>query len=299
MAPANTLVYYQKGRIGILALVAMSATGFVAVVLYKKRGARKRVAAAFVSCLNQTKLLVKDRELIKLLQLAAKLLLAVAAKISPYWLLLRYEPFSRLLVGTCSLIWQSSFGCLPLPLREGSLWVGYMVYSLTIDPLSQVGGATVCLLLFFGDRVASAAKMLLKPISFYASQLLRGNGISGAHLYRATVRRTALTVYWICSVLEMAAYFVAWCCIGIVALRKTKKGDALWADLQQRYIQPAASKTRGWLLTEDRQLSTRRMLAIVLPLLLFCLTLPPKTPPPSSRGASTPHVKAETILLSN
>lgn len=114
MAPANTLVCYQKGRIGILALVAISATGFVLVVLYKKKGARKWVAAAFVSCLNQTKLLVKDKELVKLLQLAAKLLLAVAAKISPYWLLLQYKPFSRLLVGTCSLIWQSSFGWLIL-----------------------------------------------------------------------------------------------------------------------------------------------------------------------------------------
>lgn len=173
-----------------------------------------------------------------------------------------------------------------------------MFYSVTIDPLSQVGGAAVCLLLLFGDRVASAAKMLLKPLSCCASQLLRGNGTSGAHLYRVTVRRTARAVYWICSVLEMAAYFVAWCCIGIAALRRTKKGDALWADLHQRYIQPAASKTHGWLLTEDRQLSTRRMLAIVLPLLLFCSIFPPK-PPPLSGGASTSHAKAETILLSN
>lgn len=299
MAPANTLVYYQKGRIGILALVAISTTGFVLVVLYKKITVRKRVATAFVSCRNQTTLLIKDKELVKLLQLAAKLLLAIAAKISPYWLLFHYEPFFRLLVDTCSLIRQPSFGCLPLPLREGCLWVGYMFYSVTIDPLSQVGGAAVYLLFLFGDRVVSAAKMLLKPLTFYASQLLRGNGISGIHLYRAMVRRIAITVYWICFVLEMAAYFVAWCCIGIVAFKITKKGDALWADFNQRYIQPAASKTRSWLLIEDRQLSTRRILAIVLPFLLFCLTFAPQIPSPSSRGTSTPHGKDGTILLSN
>lgn len=299
MAPANRLVYYQKGRIAIIALVAISTTGFVLVVLYRKITVRKRVATAFVSCLNQTKLLITDKELVKLLQLAAKLLLAIAAKISPYWLLLQYEPFFRLLVETCSAIWQSSFGCLPFPLKEGCVWVGYMFYSLTIDPLSQVGGGAVYLLFLFGDRLVSAGKMLLKPFSFYASQLLRGNGISGIHLYRATVRRIALTVYWICFILEMAAYFVAWCCIGTVALKMTKKGDALWADLHQRYIQPAASKTRSCLLIENRQLSTRRMLAIVLPFLFFCLTFAPKTPSPSFRAASTPHAKDGTILLNN
>ena len=299
MTPANTLVYYQKGRIGILALVAISTTGLVLVVLYKKITVRKRVATAFVSCLDQTKLLIKDKELVKLLQLAAKLLLAMAAKISPYWLLLQYEPFSRLLVDTYSAIWQPTFGCLPLPLREGCLWVGYMFYSVTIDPLSQVGVGAVYLLFLFGDRVVSAAKMLLKPFSFSASQLLRENGISGIHLYRATVRRIALTVYWICLILEMAAYFVAWCCIGIAALRMTKKGDALWADLNQRYIQPVASKTRSWFLIEDRQLSTRRLLAIVLPFLLFCVTFAPKIPSPSFREASTPHAKEGIILLSN
>ena len=299
MATANTFIYYQKGRIGILALVAISTTGFVLVVLHKKLTVRKRVATALVSCLNQTKLLIKDKELIKLLQLAAKLLLAIAAKISPYWLLLQYEPFFRLLVDTCSLIWQFSFGCLPLPLTEGCLWVGYMFYSMTIDPLSQVGGAAVYLLFLFGNRVVWAGKMFLKPFSFYASQLLRGNKISGIHLYRATVRRIALTVYWICFVLEMAAYFVAWCCIGIVAFRMTKKGDALWADFNQRYIQPAASKTRSWLLIEDRQLATRRIFAIVLPFLLLCLTFAPKIPSPSSRGASILHAKNGTILLSN
>lgn len=281
MAPANTFVYYQKGRIGILALVVISTTGFVLVVLYKKLTVRKRVATAFVSCLNQTKLLIKDKELVKLLQLAAKLLFAIAAKISPYWLLLQYEPFFRLLVDTCSLIWQPSFGCLPLPLREGCVWVGYMFYSVIIDPLSQVGGGAVYLLFLFGDRVVWTGKMLLKPFSFYASQLVRGNEISSIHLYRATVRRIALTVYWSCFVLEMAAYFVAWCCIGIVALRMTKKGEALWADLHRRYIQPAASKTRSWLLIEDRQLATRRILAIVLPFLLFCLTFAPKIPSPN------------------
>lgn len=269
------------------------------------------MATVFVSCLNQTKLLIKDKELVKLVQLAARLLVAIAAKISPYWLLFQYEPFFRLLVDAYSLIWQPTLGCLPLPLREGCIWVGYMFYSLAIDPLAQVGGAAVYLLFVFGDRMVWAGKMLLKPFSFYTSQLQRGQGVNGIHLYRAAVRRIALTVYWLCVIVEMAAYFVAWCCIGIVALKVTKTGDALWADLHHRYIQPAASKTRSWLLIDDRQLSTRRILAIVLPFLLFCLTFAPKIPPPSSRGASTPLVgrggggpsnpqaKDITILLSN
>lgn len=297
MASENVFVYYQKGRIGLIALVTISTTSLILVVLYKKSTVRERVASVFASRLNQTKLLIKDKELIRLLQLAGKLLVVIAAKLSPYWLLLNYEPFYQLLVATSSLICQATLSWLPLSIKEGCIWVGYMFYAVTIDPLSQVGGGAVYLLFLFRHGVVRVGKMVFNPFSLSAFQLVKENKIGGMHMYRATVRRIALTVYWICLSLETGARFVAWCCIGIVGLRMTGKGDALWANLHQFYIQPAVSNTRSWLLTEDRQLRTRRILGIVLPLVLFCLTFPPKSPSPSSIKASTPPVTNTTLLL--
>ena len=290
-------LYYKRGKVGFVTLVVLCTTSFCFVVLYKRIRARQKIVRVFKYRLKKIKVLIKNKELVRLLRLSIKLLITVAAQISPYWLVLQYEPFSQFLVNKCFLVWQTSLDCFPFALKESCIWVGYMFYTLTIAPLFQVGSGVVYFFLVFGHQVVWVANLLVKPLLFCASQLLRDKTTSIVHLYRATVRSVALIVYWICLSVEMGAHLVAWCCVAIVAFKTTNQSDTFWTSLRQRYIQPTVLNARKWLLAEDRELRIRRILAVVLPLVLFCLTSSPKSPSASSAGVSNLDAKDATIIL--
>lgn len=227
--------------------------------------------------------LIQDKELLKLIRLFAVVAINLGAQVAPFWLAFCYPPLHGFILASSSLLWKFTLGALPVVLTDKFIWLGDIVYVIALEPLFQIGTALVGVSLVLGHRVVWIVRIVSRPLTWCVVHVTQESPFEVYQAKRATIRAIAIIVYWVSVAIERIANIVMISCLLVSAVTMTKPGKSAWNMVNDTMVQPARARIKDWFLVEDRQLRTRRILAILWPLLVFCLTCPPAKSAPVSR----------------
>lgn len=195
-APASCISYRVKGEIGFAILVTGCSIGIICVFLGKKSitDATSKLGNKAHQFLRDKEVsqLIRDKELLRLIRLFAAIAINLGAQVAPFWLAFCYPPFNLFVVASSSLLWKFTLGALPIVVTEKMIWLGHIVYVITLEPISQIGTAIVGLFLVLGHRVVWIVRIGSQLLTWCVVHVTQGNPFLFYQAKRATIRAIAM-----------------------------------------------------------------------------------------------------------